>query len=127
MSRQVEGIILIIVGAAGMLCLILFLGLDTPILMMVLALVILGIGVSMLIDSNKAANNAKAGRHEDDVVSSKMLHKEMNDDRRREGKTSLPAINNLGGASTNNLARKDKSWSSVPDFFVKMSKKKDKQ
>ena len=40
-----------------------------------------------------------------------------------EGKDELPEINPLrGGTST--LARKDKSWSSVPDFFAKVFKKK---
>ena len=57
------------------------------------------------------------------IDTSKSLTEEMNEERIRQGKDELPEINPLrGGTST--LARKDKSWSSVPDFFAKAFKKK---
>ena len=61
---------------------------------------------------------------DNEIITSSSLHKEVNEERKREGKESIPAINNFGGTSTNNLARKDKSWSSVPDFFAKLAKGK---
>ena len=61
---------------------------------------------------------------DDEIITSSSLHKEVNEERKRAGKESIPAINNFGGTSTNNLARKDKSWSSVPDFFAKLAKGK---
>ena len=53
-------------------------------------------------------------------VSSKDLHESMNRERAAKGEESIPAINNVQGASTSNLARRDHSWSSVPDFFIKL-------
>ena len=60
----------------------------------------------------------------DRVISSKDLHASMNREREASGDASLPAINTVAGVSTNSLARKDKSWSSVPDFFIKMIRRK---
>lgn len=57
-------------------------------------------------------------------VSSEDLRKEMNREREAKGDDQLPAINNVAGVSSNSLARRDKSWSSVPDFFIKMFKRK---
>ena len=59
----------------------------------------------------------------DRIITSQDLHKELNEERKKKGMTSIPAINPRGGG-TSTLARKDKSWSSVPDFFTKMLKKK---
>ena len=61
-------------------------------------------------------------KDDDTIISSEYLHEKVNEERKREGKTTVQAINTIGGTSTNNLARKDKSWSSVPDFFIKMCK-----
>ena len=58
------------------------------------------------------------------TVSSRDLHESMNRERKAKGESSLPAINNVQGASSNNLARQDHSWSSVPDFFIKMIRRK---
>ena len=60
----------------------------------------------------------------DRVISSKDLHASMNREREASGDASLPSINTVAGVSTNSLARKDKSWSSVPDFFIKMIRRK---
>ncbi len=59
----------------------------------------------------------------DKIYTSKSLSEEMNKERARRGEGEIPEINPCKG-STNTLARKDKSWSSVLDFFVKAFKKK---
>ncbi|MDO4869653.1 MAG: hypothetical protein Q4A65_05135 [Bacillota bacterium] len=63
----------------------------------------------------------------DEIITSQSLHEQVNQERMRDGKESIPAINNIGGTSTNNLARRDKSWNSVPDFFIKMAKNNSKE
>ena len=60
----------------------------------------------------------------DDVTTSRDLHEQMNRENEREGKTAIPAINATMGTSSNNLARRDHSWTSVPDFFIKLFKRK---
>ena len=59
----------------------------------------------------------------DRIITSKALHAELNAERKRKGLNSMPAINPRGGG-TGTIARRDKSWSSVPDFFGKLIKKK---
>ena len=126
MNRRLEGIIIIGVAVIGFLILFFFLGLDTPIMLFFLALIVLGIGISVVVDCNKAVPQSKSSRPDDAIVDSKTLHNEMNAERKRHGKSGMEAINTIGGVSTNNLARKDKSWNSLPDFFIKMAKNKDK-
>lgn len=58
-----------------------------------------------------------------EILTSKLLHEEWTDERKSKGDSEIPAINNSMGANTGNLARKDKSWKSAPDFFAKMFKK----
>lgn len=53
------------------------------------------------------------------ILSSEVLHEEME---REQGK-DIPQIN-ARGAGTSTMARKDKSYTSVFDFFTKMFKKK---
>ena len=60
---------------------------------------------------------------QDKIYTSKSLQEEMNAERILEGKEPLPAINPLRGG-TGTLARKDRSWKNVPDFFIKAFKKK---
>ncbi len=60
---------------------------------------------------------------QDKIYTSKSLQEEMNEERVLEGKEPLPAINPMRGG-TGTLARKDRSWKSVPDFFVKAFRKK---
>ena len=50
---------------------------------------------------------------------SKVIQEEINEQRRRKGLPEIPAINPKG-AGTSTLARKDKSWNSVLDFFIKL-------
>jgi hypothetical protein len=58
------------------------------------------------------------------VISSRDLHDSMNRERAAKGESSMPSINTVQGVSSNNLARRDHSWSSVPDFFIKMFRRK---
>ena len=61
--------------------------------------------------------------NQDDIITSNSLRNEMNAERRSMGLEDMPEINNTCCISTGNLARKDKSFSSVPDFFIKLFKK----
>ena len=76
----------------------------------------IAIGISSAIGSK--------GGDDDAVISSRDLHESMNRERKAKGESSLPSINNVQGISSNNLARRDHSWSSVPDFFIKLFRKK---
>lgn len=58
----------------------------------------------------------------EEIITSQSLHEQVNAERKREGKNSIPAVNSFGGTSSNNLARRDKSWNSVPGFFIKLAK-----
>ena len=120
MSRKKEGITFIVLSLIILVALIIIMGLDIPLWAIFLDLVCIGLGISMIIDEKKAVNTETR----EDIVSSKVLHSEVNEDLKKEGKPTIEAINTYGGVSTNNLARKDKSWNNVPDFFVKMFKKK---
>lgn len=59
------------------------------------------------------------------IFSSANLHQEFNEERRRQGLEEIP-INQVSCScgSSGNLARKDNSWTSIPDFFKKMFKGK---
>ena len=93
--------------------------------LIVLALALLffvGVPIALAISGLTIQNSNKDDA--DRVISSKDLHASMNREREAKGDASLPSINTVSGVSTNSLARKDKSWSSVPDFFIKMIRKK---
>ena len=60
---------------------------------------------------------------QDKIYTSKSLLQEMNEERALKGKPPLPAINPLRGV-TSTIARKDKSWKNVLDFFAKLLKRK---
>ena len=82
-------------------------------------LIFVGMPVAMAIGGVMGSgeeDNAKAGQ----PLRSSDLHEQMNRERREKGEAELPSINTVQGTSTNNLARRDHSWSSVPDFFVKL-------
>ena len=57
------------------------------------------------------------------IVNSESIQKELNEARRKKGLPEIPAINPRG-AGTSTLARKDKSWSNILDFFCKLIKQK---
>ena len=87
--------------------------LDIPIIFIIAFLAIVAICVGAFLRSKDEKN----GEKNDDIITSSDLHEQMNRENEKEGKTTIPAINATMGTSTNNLARRDKSWSSVPDFF----------
>ena len=122
MKKRIEGIIIIAMAVLAGIGSFVFMGLNTPLLLVLLFIAILGIGISVLIDGNRAINNSTASRTDNEVISSSKLHEEVNQELKQKGKSSIEAINTIGGVSTNNLARKDKSWNSVPDFFYKLIK-----
>ena len=124
MKKRIEGIIIIAMVVLAGIGAFVFMGLDTPLLLVLLFLVMLGIGISVLLDGNRAINKSNAARTDNEVINSSKLHEEVNQELKQKGKSSIEAINTIGGVSTNNLARKDKSWNSVPDFFYKMIKGK---
>ena len=124
MKKRIEGIIIIAMVVLAGIGAFVFMGLDTPLLLVLLFLVMLGIGISVLVDGNRAINRTNASRTDSEIVTSSKLHEEVNRELKEKGKSSIEAINTIGGVSTNNLARKDKSWNSVPDFFYKMIKGK---
>ena len=122
MKKRIEGIIIIAMAVLAGIGSFVFMGLNTPLLLVLLFIAILGIGISVLIDGNRAINNSTASRTDNEVINSSKLHEEVNQELKQKGKSSIEAINTIGGVSTNNLARKDKSWNSVPDFFYKLIK-----
>ena len=124
MKKRIEGIIIIAMAVLAGIGAFVFMGLDTPLLLVLLFLVMLGIGISVLVDGNRAINKSNASRTDNEVINSSKLHEEVNQELKQKGKSSIEAINTIGGVSTNNLARKDTSWNSVPDFFYKMIKGK---
>jgi uncharacterized membrane protein YfcA len=121
-KKRIEGIIIIAMVVLAGIGAFVFMGLDTPLLLVLLFLVMLGIGISVLLDGNRAINKSNAARTDNEVINSSKLHEEVNQELKQKGKSSIEAINTIGGVSTNNLARKDKSWNSVPDFFYKLIK-----
>ncbi len=119
MKQRIEGIVIITVAVLVGIGSFVFMGLDTPVFLVLLFIAMLGVGIGVLIDGNRAISRLKS-RTDDEIVNSRKLHEEMNQELKQKGKSGIEAINTIGGVSTNNLARKDKSWNSVPDFFYKM-------
>ena len=122
MKKRIEGIIIIAMEVLAGIGAFSFMGLDTPLLLVLLFLVMLGIGISVLVDGNRTINRSNASRMDHEIVNSSRLHEEVNQELKKKGKSGIEAINTLWGVSTNNLARKDKTWNSVPDFFYKLIK-----
>ena len=58
------------------------------------------------------------------VSTTKTMLKDVNEEREKQGLHQVPEINSASGANTGAMARKDKSFNSVPDFFVKLFSKK---
>lgn len=84
-------------------------------------LIFIGMPVAMAVggmmgSGEEEEDPAKAGQ----PLRSSDLHEEMNRERKQHGETELPSINTVQGTSTNTLARRDKSWKSVPDFFIQL-------
>lgn len=124
MKKRIEGMVIIAVAIIAGIGAFVFMGLDTPLLLVLLLIMMLGIGISVLVDGNRAIDKSDTSRTDHEIVNSSKLHEEVNQELKKKGKSGIAAINTIGGVSTNNLARKDKSWNSVPDFFYKMIKGK---
>ncbi|MBQ6899357.1 MAG: hypothetical protein IJN72_00810 [Firmicutes bacterium] len=59
------------------------------------------------------------------IITSKTLHAELNEERKKDGLYEIPEVNGVR-SSTGTIAGKDKSFSSSFDFFRQMLGKKDK-
>ena len=60
-------------------------------------------------------------KNDEKILSSKNLHDEWNEERKKKGMKEMPAVNPRN-SSTNTYCRMDKSWKSAPDFFQQMIK-----
>ena len=98
------------------------LGMGGLVLLLLTLLIFIGVPIAIAIGGALTGT----GRDEDisEPVGSKDLHEAMNRERKAKGETTIPSINNVQGASSNTLARRDHSWSSVPDFFIKLFRRK---
>ena len=64
------------------------------------------------------------GEGPENVITTKSMLNDINVEREKKGLHQVPEINNASGANTGTIARKDKSYKSVPDFFIKLFSKK---
>lgn len=96
------------------------LGTSGTIILILAILFFVGIPIAIAI----SALSGSGSKDEETVITSSDLHHSMNREREAHGETTLPSINNVQGLSSNNLARRDHSWNSVPDFFIKLFRKK---
>ena len=60
---------------------------------------------------------------DEEIITTKDMLKDVNEERRNAGLYEIPEMNTR--VNTGNLARMDKSFKSVPDFFRQLLKKKD--
>ena len=96
------------------------LGISGSIIFLLAVLFFVGIPLAIAIVGFRESGDGDS----ETTVSSRDLHESMNRERKAKGESHLPAINNVQGTSSNNLARRDHSWSSVPDFFIKLIRRK---
>lgn len=82
---------------------------------MVKLIVIIGVLILIAIGSIIGAGS---GKKDERTVNSQAMHRELNEERKRQGRSTMTQIN----GDTNTYARKDKSWRSSPDFFVQLIK-----
>ena len=92
MKKRIEGIIIIAMAVLAGIGAFVFMGLDTPLLLVLLFLVMLGIGISVLVDGNRAINRTNASRTDSEIVTSSKLHEEVNRELKEKGKSSIEAI-----------------------------------
>lgn len=91
-------------------------GTSGMILLVLAVLFFVGVPIAIAISGLSGFNS----KDDETVITSSDLHNTMNRERESKGEAALPSINNVQGVSSNNLARRDHSWSSVPDFFIKL-------
>ena len=61
------------------------------------------------------------------AITTRDMLQDINKERREKGLYEIPAHNEAAGANTGKLARMDKSFSSVPDFFRQLIFGRDKK
>ncbi len=92
--------------------------------LVILGLVILVfIGFPIAIGISSIVHGSGDDKETEPPVTSKDMLESVNRERKAKGESTLPAINTVSGVSSNNLARRDHSWSSLPDFFIKLFRK----
>ena len=69
----------------------------------------------------------KDNKAEEKIITSDDLLKQLNKERAASGDYKIKAINSVGGTTTNNYSKNDKSWNSVPGFFKKAFKHEDEK
>lgn len=74
--------------------------------------------------SGRADYKQKSRKESSTPATSRSMTDELNRERKREGKSSIRPINPGLAGSTNTYARQDKGYSSTPDFFIKLFKRK---
>lgn len=79
------------------------------------AIAILALVLPPIIEKIFRIESENKSKYEGQIVNSESLKQELKD----EG-SDIPAMNPACGCGFNNYARRDKSWSSLPDFFKKL-------
>ena len=69
----------------------------------------------------------KDNKADEKIITSDDLLKQLNRERAASGDYKIKAINSVGGTTTNNYAKNEKSWNSVPGFFKKAFKHEDEK
>ena len=69
----------------------------------------------------------KDNKADEKIITSDDLLNQLNRERAASGDYKIKAINSVGGTTTNNYAKNEKSWNSVPGFFKKAFKHEDEK
>lgn len=69
----------------------------------------------------------KEKKADEKIITSNDLLNQVNRERAASGEYKIKAINSVGGTTTNNYSKHDKSWNSVPGFFKKAFKHEDEK
>ena len=80
-----------------------------------IAIAILALILPPIIEKIFRIESENKSRYEGKIVNSESLKQELKD----EG-SDIPSVYTTCGCGSNNYARRDKSWSSLPDFFKKL-------
>ena len=89
MKKRIEGIVIIAVAVLAGIGSFVFMGLDTPVFLVLLFIAMLGVGISVLIDGNRAINRSKASRTDDEIIKRRKLPEEVNKELTKQGKIGM--------------------------------------
>ena len=78
MKKRIEGFIIITVAVLAGIGAFVFMGLETPLFLIIVFIVMLGVGISVLVDGNRTINRSNASRMDHEIVNSSRLHEEVN-------------------------------------------------